>query len=868
MCLVMNRSIYLILVLLLKYLQLSGQVSEYALPNSLSMDHLKATSSIPEYKMKSLDRSALLAEDRLNPYPFRYASFEDMNIDLRLSGKTDTLPLRKGKIWRLRIETDSASSIQIILRKFSIPPGAKLFVYNEQFTQILGAFTRRSMQTDSTLTIADIIGSSAVVEYNEPHHPAFPGEIIIGSVAQGYKDIYQPTDGSSYININCPEGKELQLAKHAVCRITFRSGSGSYLCTGALVNNVRQDAQPYFLTANHCISDSAEASTLVAYFNFENEGCSGNAITPHTLSGARLLTTAPESDYSLLLLNNVPSPEYQPYYAGWDASNTLADRVTGVHHPEGLTKKLSIENDSIDTNSNLIQWEGGSVSPARSHWQVQFDKGITAGGSSGSPLFNKSKQIIGQLHGVDEINDFYGKLSYSWTHTSGNYPKIKNFLDPDNTGKLQLDGYYPANIPPDAFFSVPFYKVCTHADLELTDYSAFAPYARKWIITPATYSYTRGTSQSSPRAVVEFHQPGIYSVKLIVTNAAGYDTMLINNAIQVGETIDVGINSSPSGESCLCNFDYFKAWATGATLYEWNIQPGSEDKITLDRNVGDTVIIRPGTNLRSDSALTVGIRVIGAQESCADTAYLEYNLLKPVNDDVEHALLLQYGESDTYSNKCATIEADEPVPPYYSCTAQYSWCDEYGNGENIVERSIWFKFVAGSAGHISISSSGFDNQVALYEAYNYLDILSGNFTILGANDDRSNTDFNPLIRSAEVTPGETYWLQVDGSGGGLEGSFQLQLTDLTITGISPEKEGLLHVYPQPASDYVYITGDALSERQVHVYVYSATGTLIQDEMIRVEEGSLTMDISKWERGVYIARIESGNNKLTARIIKY
>jgi hypothetical protein len=631
---------------------------------------------------------------------------------------------------------------------------------------------------------------------------------------------------------------------------------------------MRQDAKPYFLTANHCISDSAEASTLVAYFNFENDGCNGNVLTPRTLSGASLLTTAPESDYSLLLLNNTPPPEYQPHYAGWDASNALADRYTGIHHPEGLTKKISIENDSIGTNSNLIQWEGGSVSPASSHWQVQFDQGITAGGSSGSPLFNKSKQIIGQLHGGDEINDFYGKLSYSWTHTSGNYPKIRKFLDPDNTGKLQLDGYYPANIPPDAFFSVPFYKVCTHADVELRDYSAFAPYNRNWIITPATYSFTRGTSQSSPRPVIEFHQPGMYSVKLSVTNAAGSDTMRINNATQAGETIDVGISSSPSGESCLCNFDYFRAWATGAIAYQWDVMPGSDDKIMLDSYLGDSVMARPGPGLGNDSSLTVGIRVIGTHESCTDTAYLDYLLLKPENDDVEHATLLNYGESDTYSNKCATIEEEEPSPPFYSCTTQFSWCDEYGTGENIVEKSIWFRFVAGPAGHISISSSGFDNQIALYEADNYLELLGGNFKILGANDDRSNTDFNPLIRSAEVTPGRTYWLQVDGSGGGLEGSFQLQLTDLAITGISPETEELLYVYPQPARDYVYITADALSERQVHLYVYSVTGIIIQDEMIKVEDSSLTLNITKWPRGVYIARIESGNKEITARIIKY
>jgi hypothetical protein len=251
-----------------------------------------------------------------------------------------------------------------------------------------------------------------------------------------------------------------------------------------------------------------------------------------------------------------------------------------------------------------------------------------------------------------------------------------------------------------------------------------------------------------------------------------------------------------------------------------------------------------------------------------DTAFLDYKLIKPVNDDVENSILLQYGESDIFSNRCATIEEDEPVPPYNSCTTQYSWCNEYGTGENIVERSIWFKFVAGPAGFVSISSSGFDNQIALYQAESYQDILDGSFQILGANDDRSNTDFNPLIRSAPVTSGKIYWLQVDGSGGGLEGSFKLQLTDLTLTGISPGEENRLVIYPQPAKDFVSVKGDLLTERQVHVRVYASTGILIREEVAPVEGHSFTLETTTWERGVYIARIKSGDQTFTVRMIKY
>ena len=230
--------------------------------------------------------------------------------------------------------------------------------------------------------------------------------------------------------------------------------------------------------------------------------------------------------------------------------------------------------------------------------------------------------------------------------------------------------------------------------------------------------------------------------------------------------------------------------------------------------------------------------------------------------------LINYGKSIIYSNKCATVEADEPVPPHYSCTTQYSWCDEYGTGLNIVENSVWFKFVAAPQGHITISSSGFDNEMALYDAASYTDILNNNYTILAANDDRSTTDFNPLLKAVPVTPGKTYWIQVDGSGGGLEDNFYLQLTALVVTDVPGTTENGFVVYPQPATDVVYVKGNALHSAPVHISVYSLVGTLIDDETANPSDGILTINTKSWDKGVYILKIGSGADGFITRIVKY
>ena len=87
-----------------------------------------------------------------------------------------------------------------------------------------------------------------------------------------------------------------------------------YSCTGSLVNNVRQDETPYFLTANHCISTDDLAKTLVTYFNYENTECGGDDATmDQSLSGAELVANNDDSDFSLLKLTEYPPNEYEPY---------------------------------------------------------------------------------------------------------------------------------------------------------------------------------------------------------------------------------------------------------------------------------------------------------------------------------------------------------------------------------------------------------------------------------------------------------------------------------------------------------------------------------------------------------------------------
>jgi hypothetical protein len=80
------------------------------------------------------------------------------------------------------------------------------------------------------------------------------------------------------------------------------------------------------------------------------------------------------------------------------------------------------------------------------HWRVIWFAGITEQGSSGSPLINNSRRVIGQLYGGNssctalDSADWYGKFSVSWNNSTNPKRRLSDWLDPNNTGATILDG--------------------------------------------------------------------------------------------------------------------------------------------------------------------------------------------------------------------------------------------------------------------------------------------------------------------------------------------------------------------------------------------------------------------------------------------
>ncbi len=875
--------VYVLLTGLILSMPAFSQLSEGGIPPGLQSSKLKNMSVSETYKLPEINITKLEKQDKEFPTPLRYSVIDDVNINLKENGVLYSAG-DSGTIWQYRIISDQALSISLTFSNYHLPPGAKLFVYNSSKELIFGAYTNKNNKKDNTFTISDFPDNNLIIEYYEPKNPIFSGKVQLAGIGQAYRDIYSLDNKDlqdDNIDINCPAGDPFQLEKHAVAKMTFHDAQYGYLCTGALINTTGSDGTPYFLTANHCIGTDTIASTLITYFNYEKVDCNGNTHPGVSLSGATLKATDLPSDFTLLLLDEIPPASYKPYFAGWNAQ---ADSVVkwgyGIHHPAGKVKKIAIAHNQIVSIPYPLSWENSTNTPANTHWGLQFDTGFTEGGSSGSPLFDNNNKIIGQLHGGSDPDDFFGKLSYSWDKNTAAEHQLKAWLDPKHSGTKIMEGYAPSNNDPEAFFYTDFQQVCAGQPVTIRNGSLFGPTGFKWTFDPSTVTYYNNTSATSENPVVSFDSTGLYTITLEVTKGSKTDIRKRVNYINADTTIDVRIDSYLGKIITFTNFGSFYLVAKGAEEYSWQLS-GDEllDKLYSVNN--DTLFISLKKSAQIDRNFTFRAVLTGTQGTCSDSDSVSFEILYPFNDNVENAYLLKLGSNGPFTNQGAGVQPYEPVPPdpYDGCNTQHTWC-QCNISDTILDNSVWFYFTGPATGIAGINASGFDDQIAVYKANSWQDILSGDtsrFSLLAANDDYFGQDssYSALIEGVQVISGEKYWVQVDGSACGTYGIFYIDLADHRI-GNNPssidnqhEVNGNMNLtaFPNPAEGTVNIK-IPIALKNAELSVVNLTGKTIKSKKIEKTNADeiIRMDLNTIPAGLYLIKITTASQTLTTRFI--
>jgi len=447
---------------------LLAQISEGGEPYSFSEEFQRRFGDVkvPLETLPPVDLEAIRAEDESDGFSNRFAVPVYVNYNLENSGTWQEMP-NGDRVWRLKIHSNGAETLHAIYDDFYIPTGAKFFIYSEDKTQKLGAFTYRNNKPYRSFNTWFLRTETIVLEYFEPKKVRGAGTISVERVDHGYRSwgfVKEQMEkgvrgfgasGSCNNNVNCcPIGNDWQDEKRGVGIMMSSTAAGSGFCSGSLINNTNFDGTPYFLTADHCASGATAGATVnwVFLFNYEAPGCANPASDPYpspvntSISGGTCRAQNGASDFFLVELSATPPASFNVYYNGWNRENVASPSSMGIHHPSGDIKKITESTNPLTSSAY-----GGAPGSGDSHWRVVWTDGTTEGGSSGSPIFNQDAdgKIVGQLHGGGAscssltAPDYYGKIARSWADGGTAGTQLQNWLDPTNSGVLEIGGYDP-----------------------------------------------------------------------------------------------------------------------------------------------------------------------------------------------------------------------------------------------------------------------------------------------------------------------------------------------------------------------------------------------------------------------------------------
>ncbi|NJN35413.1 MAG: trypsin-like peptidase domain-containing protein [Saprospiraceae bacterium] len=349
-------------------------------------------------------------------------------------------------IWKIGFNAKNAKSLNFVFSNFSLPKEAQMFIYGMNERMIIGPIEQQHIVIkkystdlifDKKVFIEVMLPKSKRQEFTLTIEGIVHGIIKKGLTLRGYGDA-----NDCNLDVNCAVGNGWHNERDAVAFIIVNNVDR---CTGSLINNQCQDLTPNFLTAFHCLdvsppdnslnSTEQDVSNWVFRFNWETSspncpGSSGPAPSTYiTFSGATFLAAHQPTDFALLRLNSNILDQPTLALAGWNRdANVPTQVVTAIHHAAGDLKKIAQDNEPLGTgNPNL--------------WLInQWDIGLVEFVSSGSPLFDNNRRIIGQLKGgtnnigcnpngtsfVD--NNTYGRFSVSWAGGGTNTTRLSDWL--------------------------------------------------------------------------------------------------------------------------------------------------------------------------------------------------------------------------------------------------------------------------------------------------------------------------------------------------------------------------------------------------------------------------------------------------------
>ncbi|MCD9028947.1 pre-peptidase C-terminal domain-containing protein [Luteimonas sp. BDR2-5] len=524
---------------------------------------LPAEHTVELKRMPAVNVARLQAEDRqldraLGQRPVRFAAAQTANLTPQDAGDWDELA-NGDLVWRLRVESRGALSLNFGFSEYRMPEGGRLLVYPAGLDRnadpsTIRAFTAADNKAHGQLWTPIVPGDTAVLEVVVPKAKLGELKLRLDSVNHDYVGFgrlaregalaeTKGVSGSCNVDVVCPDGDDFRAE---IPSVGAYSRFGQFYCSGSLLNNTAGDQKMYFLTAHHCGMGTADAAaSIVVYWNYENSVCrtpgsaesgaNGDGSLDQNQTGAVVRATYAASDFTLLELDDAADPAFNLSWSGWDRRDIAPAGATGIHHPRVAEKRIT-------HSDNPLRVEGYLGASGTSHLWVQWNqRGTTEGGSSGSPIYSPEGRVVGQLHGgyascsttgADHV-DWYGRVFTSWTGGGTDATSLASWLDPTGSGVEFLDtlGADGPGEPGDPVAGFTYEVDNDSLTVTFTDTST----DEDGDIVAHAWNFGDGTTSTEASPVKTYDAAGVYQVSLTVTDDDDR-TSTSTQTIEVGDT--------------------------------------------------------------------------------------------------------------------------------------------------------------------------------------------------------------------------------------------------------------------------------------------------------------------------------------------